>query len=147
MKRTPEQRKLDCSEVAAHLSALIDAGQTYSGLSRLTGVHPSSLKRAHLGQSNPRRNTRERILGVPLNATAKRYEPAWQSLALVAELKRAGMTNAELADVMGWKEKSIAKYVGPDQVTVKTHERFRTLYRFYATKGLVPASLLDESRM
>lgn len=146
MKRTARQRKIDGAEVSEHVGRLLEGGYTYTGISRLTGVHPSVVKRAHMRTTNPRTSTRERILGLPtMRADAMRYVPAWRTQRLIAELKRGGVTNDDIAAVLQRTHKrGLTELIGPEVVALKTFERFATLYRYYATQGIVPACVLDE---
>jgi hypothetical protein len=145
-RRDGEQTSYDVAAVRRHVTKLLETGHTFASIGRLAGCHPATVRGAVSGRGYLWRRTGEAILGVSLDARDRDHKvPAWRTQRLIAEMRRRGITNEQLSDVLRRSHKrGLYHLVGPERVDVTTERKFLTLYEYLARKGIVPADVLED---
>lgn len=145
-ERAGEATSGDAGRTQAHIKLLLAAGMTYAGIARLAGLHRQTVRLAHLGHGYVQLKTSDAILGIAIDDQDQFAKvPAWKTQRLVSEMRRAGVSNAVLADVLKRTHKrGLYNLIGPERVAARTEARFITIYRYLAGQGVVPADVLEE---
>lgn len=133
--------------VREHVAFLQAQGVTRVAIAEFAGVSACTI----WGIASGRRTTLlERsyhaIMGVTVDAVRERGRvPGWKAQRLVAEIRRAGVDRAELAEMLGYSEPAgVSRLFGPQMVERRTLARLAVVTRFLATKGRASAVALEE---
>jgi IS30 family transposase len=150
-KRAGDDTSISAAEVRRHIRRLHDAGLTNHAIAKAAGCSPSTISNVMCGRSKRMwRDTGGAILGVTIDAAVASDDrlskvPAWRTQRLIAEMKRAGMTNAELSDILRRTHKrGLTNIIGPERVAAVTQDRFVAIYRYLAEQGRVPRGVLED---
>ena len=133
-------------EVLRHMNRLAAAGVSYNAICRAARVPAGTVFGVKNGHTHRiYADAAERILGVTTDDCDDSYVSAWRVQRLVAEMRKAGVTNQSLCDAMKKStQHGLNGILGPNTVQRKTFRQFVLIYRHLAAQGVVPASVLEE---
>ena len=127
-----------------HIALLEASGMSRSAIAAAAGVDHLVLKRIVLGrQKSLNRSSEDKILSVPIGMTLPgRRVPAHRAVTLMDAMHEAGVPVYELKERLHIASPSNIRK--QESVRPWTWARLAVFYRYLATQGRVPASLLDE---
>ena len=137
---------VDARETREHIERLIASGVTANAIGRMTGIGHRHIHEIRFGAVKrlwPK--TADAICAIPVGTMrGERRVPADRARQLIEAMGEAGVSQTAIGRALRYKYPGCVKFSRRTYVTRRSFDRLATIYRYCATRGLVPYSLLEE---
>ena len=137
---------VDAGETREHIRRLVKSGLTIRGISRIAGLGHRCVKAIYDGTSQrilPQ--TADAILATPLGTMiGERRVPADKARRLIEAMGEAGVSRTAIGRALRYSYPAGFKLARNTYISRRSFDRIATIYRYCASRGIVPYSLLEE---